>query len=374
MSVMQRQYLDAGFDPRAAVQETSPWQEIIHGQTRSYRYACVDWLMENGKEERAVGFALCGKGDRLQSTSEGLHVRAKRCGHPCCPRCSRSRGLKHLRRVQEYLRSKPHGALFHVVLTQQVDPAETLETAQERFEGRFTKWLRLYRERIGMTAALATTHVSFSMSEEGWHYHKHVIVQTNLASELAARRLDFAGRCWAEIKRTDGDTRACEAFVRLLCNAGQPLAELDEGQGDLWCEAKDATTQCIQYACRDVCQGVESWNLEGCLDRVKELFAVLPTAKLRRFYGEWRKPLPREEVKAEPTKKAADGPREFHAGDEDLGTVDAVLFAAGRGEPWAMDAAKGLLACVNNKGGVGRRLVAVVGRFVHHSESVVLVA
>lgn len=375
MSEQQARMLEEGFDPLAIAQTPSPWQQVLHGNTRTYRYAVTEWLVKNNRGERAVGFAMCGMGDKAIAVDEGIRVQPKRCGHPACPRCSRYRGLKFLRRVQDYLRTLPHGPIFHIVLTQQVDETETLGAARERFERRFSSWMKRYRERMGMHAGLAVTHMSWSMSVEGggWHYHQHLVLESNLPAELAERRCRFAADVWAEIKKDDGDTRAQSAFVRCVSGGGQPLEGLDEGTGDLWVESNDEVTKCVQYVARDVCQGVESWNVESATGRVAELCEVVRSAKLRRLYGAWRTPLPAEEVK--PAKEAnADGPKVFDDDAQELGRVDDVLFAAGRGEEWGIEAALGLLASSRNNSAVGKRLVAVVGRFVHHTCPAVLVA
>jgi len=132
-------------------------------------------------------------------------------------------------------------------------------------------------------------------------------------------------------------------------------------------------TKAVQYVARDVCQGVGSWNLCSDGARIDELLDDVRSVKFRRLYGPWRKAVPVAEVVAA-AEPAVDGAPAIAAAREDVGTVDTVLRRAEAGEVLYVEIALWLLAHAANQSALGKRLVAVVGRCVHHARPATLVA
>lgn len=347
----------------------TPWQEVIHGDAHELRASLCSWLEAREQANRSVAVALCGTNDKVIEGADGYRVKPMRCGHAMCPRCSRYRGYRYVRRVTEHLRSRGHGTLLHVVLTQQIDKDERLGETAKRFERRFEPWF-LRAKRLGhVVAALKTVHITWSNSG-GWHYHSHVVVETSEVAEVAEHRWGLLVRDWSTYRTDDGDTKAHLDVVRIIAGPGEAMSELDEGSSDFWTEAQSKAEQAVQYVSRDVCQGVGSWNLKECGDRVGELFGDVAHAKLRRLYGTWRKAVPAEEV-IEAKEAAADAPRPYQEGDEDVGTVDDVLWRCSAGPGRWEQIALWLLSTCSNKSAMGERLKSVIGRFVGDRRSVV---
>lgn len=360
-----------GFSAVDRCMTPTPWQEVIHGDVHDYRASVVSRLLGEGKEERALAVALCGTNDRIVDGAEGYRVKPMRCGHALCPRCSRYRGYKYVRRVMDHLRSRVHGALLHVVLTQQIVEDERLRETAERFESRFAGWFQRVRRVTKLTAALKTVHISWS-SRGGWHYHTHLIVECDDLAEVAEHKWDLAVRDWSEVRRCDGDDRVHLDVVRLICGPGEAMTELDEGGSDFWDESESEAVKCVQYAARDVCQGVGSWNLVSCGARVEELISDVAHAKLRRLYGKWRKAIPKEELE-EPKGESVEEAPKYVEGEELVGTVDDVLFRAGSRDADAEAVALWLLTTCANKSALAVRLKRVLARFVGDRRAVVTV-
>lgn len=363
---------DEGFSAGDRCLQPTAWQEVLHGDTSVFRCAVAEKLEAEGHEKRATSYALCGCGDSVQRESAGYRVKPLRCGHALCPRCSRHRGLKYVKRVLDHLRSKEHGSLHHVVLTQEVVESETLHETRLRFERRFAGWWERQRKLVKARGALWTTHITWS-ERGGWHYHKHGVVEVMRDAEAGVRAVGLGIAAWSDVRKMDGDQRVHEDVSRLVCDGGGPLTELAEGGSEFWVEEADAVTKAVQYVARDVCQGVGSWNLCSDGARIEELLTDVRAVKFRRLYGPWRKAVAVGVLQpaAEP---GVDAPAAVGVVGEDVGTVDTVLRRAEAGDGAYIEIALWLLRHAANQSALGKRLVAVVGRCVHHSRPATLVA
>lgn len=263
-----------------------------------------------------------------------------------------------------WLAHEPHGDLWSVVLTQPVVVGESLKDAKGRMAPKqraFMRWL----DRIGMTAAMTTTHIVWSKRSGGWHYHTHVLadVPRGLTSEQGLWEK------WVEV--SDGECCAdANGAVRQVLGAGDPIEALREDGGDpeFWRESRSETARAVQYPMRDLAQGVSSWRLGGDPSRVEaaaeELVVTAAGWKLFRAWGAWRKPCPKAAA-ADAAKKTHDlaqgdaerGPAAPAAKKEPLGTVRQVWFAAKRGEGWARAAMQDFERTVSNSSEFARRFV-----------------
>jgi len=363
---------EEGFTAGDRCLQPTAWQDVVHGDTSVFRAAVADHLESEGHEKRATAYALCGCGDSVQREGGEYGVKPLRCGHGMCPRCSRYRGLRFVKRVLDHLRSYDHGSLHHVVLTQQVIESESLKETRLRFERRFDQWWERERKLLKVRGALWTTHITWS-NGGGWHYHKHGVVECMRSAEAAERAIGISLAAWADIRKMDGDQRGHLDLSRVVRDEGAALTELGEGGSEFWVEEADAVTKAVQYIARDVCQGVASWNLCSEGARVGELLSDARSVKFRRLYGPWRKKVPPAEI-VEPAQPAIEVKVAAGVEREEVGTVDTVLQRAQDGDPLYVEIALWLLRHAANQSALGKRLVAVVGRCVHHAKPATLVA
>lgn len=340
---------------------------MLHSGCATVREAVVDLLIEDGQVKTATRYALCGCGDRLVVKDGVSSVGVRGCGHSLCPRCSRRKGSKYVRRVQGWLAYEPHGDMWNICLTQKVRPTDNVVEAKERMAPKvrtFMRWL----SRRGLIGATTAHHVIWSPNANGWHYHVHVVVEVP-AGELAA---EAAAAEWDRIGSERGERHA-PLFIKPLATAGGALVELreDNGDSDFWKESTNQVARVIQYPMRDMAQGVSAWRLGGDAVKVREVCCeLLRNAKgwkLRRAWGRWRKNCPAAE--AAKLERAAEGEAGDDAGDgdkakaavpgkvNDIGTVRRVWIRARKGEFEARMAMKSLEASVRNKGDFAKRFV-----------------
>jgi len=342
------------------------WQWIIHGDTIEYRKTVVRWLCMEGKYKLARRFAMCGRGDAgfNEYAGPGMKVVPMGCGARFCPRCSRRFGRRFLSRVGKHLTSKAHGEIWHVVLTQRVDVEETLGEAKGRFE---KSWKRFYPalRRMGMRSALCTYHVTRT-AHGGWHYHCHVVVEWDegVQGEAVASAVDLA---WHRSMGASGEG-SMAVFCRRVCEAGAALVGFQAGsQLEFWSEGPDAVEVALQYAVRDVLQGVEKWiSGIGSVEDAGSFAEALTHAKLHRLYGEWRKELPAEGgaesvglVGDDAKVGAVKGKKKEQKAWELVGRMDEVLWRARGGDAAARTCVSRLIAKSSSRGAVASRLKAV---------------
>jgi hypothetical protein len=266
--------------------------------------------------------------------------------------------------VNYHLSRGTHGAIDHVVLTQRVNDGEPLATSVARFKA---KWQRIYKviRAAGMKSALVTYHVKRTRSV-GWHYHAHVVVEWSEGVDAEVACVAVAN-AWQAVCAKAGE-RTHPTFYRHVSAPGDALTELaTDGQGEFWKESSDPVTQVLQYAVRDVCQGVEKW-VEGVdTPALSEEFAeVCSGAKLHRLYGGWRAAIDEgsedeteksdeKATEAEKAKKAATAEVKWLK----LGSMDSVLGQAARGVTMMVEFVHTLECSYFNRAAVFRRLSAV---------------
>src|SRR3989304_3410537 len=236
------------------IRHPSKWQWVIHGETALYRGWVVQWLMGQERYKMARRFALCGRGDRAlcREDAQAARVKPQGCGARFCPRCSRRFGRRFLARVASHWSSRPHGGLWHVVLTQQVLPYEDLEHSRERFG---IAWKRAYAglRKIGMRSGLATYHVKRSRGG-GWHYHCHLIIEwkEGVDGERARGEVESV---WNRAKKEPLHL-AQPLWGGEIWAGGPALVGLaEEKQMEFWQEGTDAVEGALQYVLRGVLQG-----------------------------------------------------------------------------------------------------------------------
>lgn len=335
------------------------WQRVIHGASDQLRKRYVAWALERGDDKRAKAYAMCGMGDEVVE-KPGLRYRVapKRCGNRFCPRCSRYHGLRFVKHVSEHLAMGAHGCIHHLVLTQVVKPRETLIACRERFEKKWTRFW-VWASRGGLLAGIRTTHITWSR-HGGWHLHAHVMIEFEQWLVDTEERVEGLLQRWQEKVTAEGNGKAAEMFGRKVCEAGERFQDSDEEQGEFWVESEDAVAKVVQYCVRDVCQGVESWNLAEAGQRIEELFSGVACAKLHRLLGAWRetakqrfdKEPPKEEVKDD-GKSAVD----IVGGEISVGTVDTVYYRALEGDRVAVEMLRCLLNGLRNASLVAERLL-----------------
>jgi len=346
------------------------WQWVIHGETLVYRQRVIRWLVRAGRYVQARRFAMCGRGDvgLIGDTEGSVRIRPMGCGARFCPRCSRRYGRRFLSRVAAHLSSKPHGELTHMVLTQRVQPDETLKGARERLG---KAWKVMYRElrRVGMVSGLATYHVTPS-SVKGWHFHCHLVLElaSGVTMESVWERLDD---CWFRALK-DGESQRKPLFVRKLVDEGKALDGLaGERQMEFWDESKDEVEVVLQYVLRDILQGVEGWIGKMQTDDQCEAFAeALSGAKLHRLYGVWRKRLDAEaqdeaerSVEAATTASPLVSQKPCATVWHVIGGMDVVLWWASQGMAESVEVVRRLLGRSSNRGLVASRLWMLVKGF-----------
>ena len=352
------------------IQKVSAWQWCIHGETLEFRKQVVKWLVSKKRYVLARRYALCGKGDQLcrHEKTGRAKVKPAGCGARFCPRCSRRAGRKHLSRVAGHLSSGPHGALWHVVLTQPGLREEGIGGARERFE---QSWKRFYPtlRKCGLVAALATYHAKRS-ERWGWHYHCHLVMEFDetIDMDVAYERINAV---WKRVTALEeGELEYKDVFARMVAAAGPALEGMAKNtQLEFWDEPTDAVEKVLHYVLRDVLQGVESWveGMGGESDCF-EFCEFMGSAKRHRSYGTWRKKCAggaaedadaREEAQE---REAAPGAPKVMGVSEwiPVSSVDSALHELKSGSGVLALLVMQLLGCTNRSKGVLFRLRKVV--------------
>ena len=334
------------------------WQWVIHGDTQEYRQLIVEMLCGLGDFKVAKRLATCGLGDMGYVTGNGEArgmIRARRCMHRACPRCSRMWGGRALKKVVAVLSSRPHDGMYHMVLTQVQRPEEALGDAIARFN---EKWSEIedWRRKAAFLGGLATFHVKRA-SAGGWHYHAHMICE--LSGEGAAAWLEGLDGAWRAAVAADGGS-SYETFVRKVCDAGERFTfDGDDGQKELWHESSSPVEKALQYVLRDVVQGVERWIEEG-LERgdVDAFLKIMKSVKLHRFYGSWRKRVDEPPVSADEIAVAVS--TEENVKWELVGSMDAVLRLGRQGVTECTGLLQSLLRNASPRSSVCGRLTTLL--------------
>ena len=309
------------------LQAPSAWQRIIHGATSAYRLRVVLSMIEEGQVGLAERFALCGRGDLVLQGAKGYRIQPMRCGSRLCPRCSRHRGQKYVAMAFERLRKHPHEWLYHVVLTQPVVVSESLKDSRVRL---MAKWKGLGdRRRFGLRGGLLTEHIKWSRFG-GWHVHLHLIGEFETDAGVVALR-----EVWKSVGAAADGRQITEPYWRVIAAPGEAVLDLDDGQAELWGEARTGVAVALQYAVRDVCEGASAGNAGMVPGKAfTELVGLMGNVKLHRRLGVWRE----AEEEEQEDGKVGSGEVQDDAGSvscTSLGTVDSVLRAAIDGGPAA---------------------------------------
>ena len=344
----------------------SRWQYVVQGGTQRYRQWMTEWLCDSGKETRARAFALCGRGDQLGVEMGGtqVRIRPKGCGCRYCPRCSRGRGRKFLRRVTEMLRTRPHEQMWHIVFTQRAEVGEDLSETRARFE---LAWKIASRamKRCGLVGGLVTYHLVRTMTG-AWHWHAHLIAEVAGGWEAKQLHEKFDG-IWRKAK---GEAAKDDQplFMRLLSEPGPALTALEEtAQMDFWKESSDPIATVLQYAVRDVLQGVERWVQNVGTKEDAIAFGVsVAAAKMHRLIGSWRKSVAKSGEGVEAPERAPVGTENSAGGKTTtkvfqwLGSVDQVIQMAMQGVEGAQEGLRLLMGCISNRTTLAERLYQVL--------------
>jgi hypothetical protein len=264
-------------------------------------------------EKSAFRYAACGLADVLVKDARGVHVAPMGCGHRLCPRCGRTKGRPMIKKIFGWLAAKPHGDILSMVLTQRVQAGESVSDARARLVAKEMEYIRWLQD-LGMVSAASCAHVVWSEHSHGWHYHVHLLIEMprgwrcpdgRAMSPLLLRAM-WRLLCWG----TSVQARAKSS--RLVCAAGDPDRSLADGSSDpdFWTEQKSGLAVMVQYPVRDIAQGISAKRMGG--DRVQVaacVAALLDEAKgwkLRRCYGQWRKPAPKLDAVEKPVEPTAE--------------------------------------------------------------------
>lgn len=348
---------------RQLIQKPSVWQRVLHGDVMDLRGYVFEELVQHGSARGAFRYAMCGVGDMVADGPNGVHVAPRGCGHRLCPRCGRKRGGKLARRVLGWLSAEDHGDLWALCLTQRVNKGESLTAARDRMEQKHRKYMR-WLTRKGLNAAMSSAHVVWSKSEDGWHYHVHVMLDIAAQAVTKEELIHAMFDGWSDVAGSK------ETAVRQVAVAGPAIRSLgdDTGSLDYWTESADVVAKAVQYPVRDMCQGVSAWRLGGDEDAVRASVSSLLREgkgwKLSRAWGAWRKPcpaaaLPKAEEHDEAASEvsgAAPGPKKT------LGSVGHLYWAARRGGSWERKIFSMLERTVHNSGDFAKRFVAFCRR------------
>jgi len=276
-------------EPLVQVQRLSRWQEVIHGRENAFRVLIVNGLLRKGDELGAERYALCGRGDRVKLNEETgeYRVSPRGCGKRVCPRCSRKRGIRFMRRVSEILEKGEHDRIGHVVLTQRVHLREGLRKCSERFNAKFNIW-RGNATRRGMVGGLGTVHIVLSR-KGGWHFHMHVLMEVREGFDFddsLDRWIDLV----AQEEKVDREF-INQQFVRIVCEAG-PAVEIGGEEIDLFGDEQlSPVGKALGYVTRDILQGVGSLSRSGeeLNDaQIDEFIKESVCLKSHRLFGRWR--------------------------------------------------------------------------------------
>ncbi|MBA7656192.1 hypothetical protein ES703_64107 [subsurface metagenome] len=337
------------------VARVSSWQWVIHGETRELRKLAVVALLRQKGGQAAKRYALCGRGDEMRTNQRGaFRIIPHGCGERVCPRCSRKRGVKFLRKVEHHLAVEPHGYLYHMVLTQRVLHYEKLVESASRFNAKW-KRMRPWLGQQGMTAALATIHINWSR-KGGWHYHMHLFLE--ITSLLARESVEKVW--WRLLEEMDHTEKAAPCFLRKLADPGPALSELFEsaGQVEFWSEASSEMGTALQYPLRDILAGVTNWSLgEADAKRMEELVRDTQSMQSHRTYGRWRLPVTPAEEEDEDAEVERIREEVNTMGWLSLGIMDQVQVAACVGTSFCVEGLMWLERNVRNESVFGRRVV-----------------
>lgn len=342
---------------RQLIRSPVAWQRVLHGEHQQLREVVFERLVADGADGIAFRYALCGLGDVVVKSGDGVCVSPRGCGHRLCPRCGRRRGAKHARKVIGWLARAEHGDIWSVVLTQRVRAMETLTEARKRMEAKHRKYMR-WATRAGMIAGISSVHIVWSKEQDGWHYHVHILAEFppgTMSKECLIARM-FDG--WSDVA---GDKSEA---VRLVVAGGGALVELDQdaGEMDLWCQSESAVVRAVQYPVRDMCQGVSGWRLGGDVERITEtveqLYRVAKGWKLTRCWGRWRQEPPARPVDAAGEAEGAEDGASDAPGPKAEGTVFRLYMRARQGDQWCRELFRALERTVYNNGEFGKRFVA----------------
>lgn len=314
-------------------------------------------LLDSKGTKTALRYAMCGYGDLVARRGTDTYIAPRGCGHKLCPRCSRKRGSKYARRILGWVAREAHGDLFAICLTQRVVKGEALAAARARIEKKVRAFMR-HTSAAGMTAAMTTGHIVWSVNGEGWHVHTHVLAEFP-AGEMSRLRLLWE---WARVAL---DSRV-DFFTELQCRrvavAGPPIAELDADAGDIdfWNEASSQVARAVQYPVRDMAQSVNAVRLggggEALAASARELVRETHGWKMFRAWGRWKGPAPSKP--AEKDDEPGDGEDAASAGVvRHLGTVRGLHRAARRGDPGARAVFQALESTVRNVSDFAARFV-----------------
>lgn len=336
------------------------WQWVIHGSPDGLREEVVNVLLEEKGPKAAFRYACCGLGDTVKLVEGAASVGPRGCGHKLCPRCSRKSGQRIARRIFEHLARAPHGDIHSVCLTQRVNTGEALTAARARMEQKARRFLRQMKDH-GMTACMISTHIVWSKSGNGWHYHLHLVTEFPAGTRDAGY---FTG-LWASTAAPEWVQTDAE-MVRLVVPAGGAMVDLEGDKGDthFWKESSHDAARAIQYPVRDMVQGVAVFRLGGDRDKVRECVAALLREssgwKLRRALGRWRKrppPLPEDAVR--PPEPAAGKPVSAAPGKkgEVVGQLCRLYRLARHGGSFERSIFKRLELSVGNSSDFAKRFV-----------------
>lgn len=338
----------------------APWQRCLHGNETLLRECVTGAILKHGTERAAFRYAACGLGDVVVRDGSGCHVAPKGCGHRLCPRCGRKKGRALIKRIFAWLAAGPHGDIFTMCLTQRVDPAESLPEARARMVAKEKRYLDSLKSD-GMISGASCAHMVWSPGAGGWHYHVHLLLELPegqwTCDDLRELYRTVAG---CEEVQTD------EQCSRLVCAAGPADPALVDGgcDPDFWSERSDGLAAAVQYPVRDIAQGITAKRLGFDRGRVGECVEVLLTKakgwKLRRTFGQWRKPVPKavlEEVAADEPAKKEPGPGSSPKPIV-YGTVHRVSRFAAKGGVVERQLMAWLESSVRNNTDFGKRFVA----------------
>lgn len=277
-----------------------------------------------------------------------------------CPRCGRKKGRPLIKRIFGWLAAVDHGDIFTMCLTQRVQVGESLPDARARMVKKEQRYLDGLKD-AGMIGGASCTHIVWSPGANGWHYHVHLLLELPAGQwtcdDLRELYRDVAG---CEEVQTD------EQCSRLVCAAGPADPSIGDAGSDpdFWSERSEGLAAAVQYPVRDIAQGISAKRLGFDRARVSECVEILLTKakgwKLRRTFGQWRKPVPdevAEEVSLDaPDAKAATPGASPHP--VVYGTVHRVSRFAAAGGAEQRQLMAWLESSVRNNTDFGKRFVA----------------
>lgn len=266
-----------------------------------------------------------------------------------------------VQRLFQWLGAVEHGDIFTMCLTQRVKAGRSLKDSRAALAVREREYLDCLRDR-GMISAASCSHIVWSQSSQGWHFHAHLLIEMPKGAIDAEWLLSL----WKDVGGPDVQLSTREQSS-LVVGAGpaDPALLTENSCLDFWTESKGGLAKAVQYPVRDIAQGFTAEKLGGDPRRVAECVAVLLKHavgwKLRRTYGQWRKKAPVVAVAAETksdqtasTASAAPGPAPMR-----LGAVHRLARAARQGDSHAREIFRQLERSIRNDTLFGKRFVAL---------------